>query len=292
MYSPRSDEPIYLFSGLNGWLGQTAFRSLIETGLVKKSQIYNLARPEQSGSFEILKNSVIDTYIPMAFPPRDKFNMMGEALYELTCQSLLNRDIEVIRNNSIENLILISSGEVSNMRRTDELDYKRYASGKKRQEEIFAELCEKTGINLTICRVYSVTSRNITNFDSFAFANFVKSALLGDDINIKSQRLVYRKYVDFEQLFEALFRTRNLQKSRFLESSGELIEIRELAKLIVNSLNSNSRISCKEPVEDPEEYFSNSLQDYTLMKKLGINPLKLNQQLRNVVEAFTFPHVS
>jgi hypothetical protein len=67
----------------------------------------------------------------------------------------------------------------------------------------------------------------------------VRNALNSELITIQSKGLVLRSYVDFKQLFKALLQDIS---PTVVSSSGEIIEIRELAKLVIETLNSKSQL--------------------------------------------------
>lgn len=271
-----------LFTGLSGWLGRTAERVLTLNLGIKTSQIEYIPSIANGDIKFRSEEKSYDSFVPLAFPPRDYYWKVSDDEYKSIAKRIIDRDKLILQSNNFKSVILISSGEVSEKAIRRSPDYKSYRDLKKYQEETLYDICSHKEVNLSICRVYSVTSKEISNFTSFAFSNFVDLASKNLPIKINNPGLVYRKYLDFGQLFEVLYKNRKVSKFEMLESSGELIEIRDLAKIVIETLNSSSILEHKNSSLEVENYFSESSTDYDLYRKYGIQPFNLKQQIKNV----------
>jgi len=75
-----------------------------------------------------------------------------------------------------------------------------------------------------------------------------------------------------------------LQKDLILDTGGELIEIRELAKLVIECLGSSSKLNFSEVLDDKSSdfYFSESNQYEQLLKDLTKqDSLTIKEQIYN-----------
>ena len=75
-------------------------------------------------------------------------------------------------------------------------------------------------------------------------------------------------------------------KSAFFDSGGELIELRQLAIRVVNTLNSKSEISSQEVTDQAADTYYSKSDDYEKLFASHVNsyPLTLDQQIQITAE--------
>jgi nucleoside-diphosphate-sugar epimerase len=280
-------------TGASGWLGRSAIMALRSVYGEKILESVRLFGRDASSiqlvdglslpisPYSKLLTEEFSIYIPLAFATREKFHVHGSVRYQEMNLNIIKQDQEFIRANTGLTTILISSGVVNGLSDSQKLDnsYASYAQLKKMQEDVYKE-ASRNDSRVKICRLYSCTSKDLLKTEGYLFSSIVRSALLDEPIIINSSSRVIRNYVDLRQLFAALIRTRD---QCLINSGGPKIEIRDLANLIVQTLNSNSKIQFP-------PYNSNSPSNHYAapdesMKKMydevGLTEISLEEQILN-----------
>ena len=107
---------------------------------------------------------------------------------------------------------------------------------------------------------------------------------------INSNFQVKRRYCDVDQLIDLLLALSSENKSVCFDSGGPLVELHELARIVKETLNSNSRIVSKQFDKDstPDNYFSDSKYFEMLIEQsLKQDPLSIEAQIIKTAKNFT-----
>ena len=128
-----------------------------------------------------------------------------------------------------------------------------YAVAKRYSEAAIKELGAKN-MNVVIARCFSFIGRYLPRDQHFAIGNFIEDGIKEKDIDVKSERLVYRSYMHSDDLVDWLLTLAvNSDQSCPIYNVGsdEAIEIRDLANIFSEifhvgvvslKLNQNSKI--------------------------------------------------
>jgi nucleoside-diphosphate-sugar epimerase len=116
-----------------------------------------------------------------------------------------------------------------------------YAAQKRLYESKISEIAESLGVDISVARVWSVTGSYVTKPDSFAFTDLISQAKLGQ-IDIRSNHLIYRRYCSVEDVLAIAMIPEVPGRNTVFDTGGELVELGELAKLIVEIVNPNAEI--------------------------------------------------
>ena len=286
-------------TGSTGWLGRSANAAILQ--LIKSGHDLHVenysSKPAdvclidgfqyRTKTYDQLNNSIFDLYIPLGFPTQEKYQILGKNEYKLSIDLLVERDIKSILNNPLAKVLLISSGVVNQLSESQSTNYgyEFYAKMKVMQEEY---LTESVGVdNLSVCYLYSCTSKDIRDFNSYAFSSMVKKAIYNENIHISNALPVIRKYVDLRELFTVMLLEILSGKTFRISSGGQKIEIGELANLIVKVTNSSSKISRATQGSDAKSdlYYSEDACFEELFQAHNFRYSNLNAQLENVIAA-------
>lgn len=284
-------------TGSSGWLARSLFFSIENLNLQgfdldvnfysRESKKVQLAdgRTILTKPIEQIRNSHFDLYIPLAFLTREKYSSLGEKVYEDENRRIIQKDVYICETQEEPKVLLISSGVVKHPSALQIANpsFMSYAKLKKQQEEVFKSIIRTE--NLNVCYLYSCTSRDMTNI-GYAFSSIVMKALNNEQIHINSYKKVLRKYVDLRQLFEVMIRSIASGNQFTISSGGELIEIQDLANLIVSELDSESIISRSEiDIGHDDDYFSKDNSMESLFSENKMNVIGIRDQIRNVSSA-------
>lgn len=147
------------------------------------------------------------------------------------------------------------------------------SSGKRAAEFIFSETCRAAGVSFCIARCFSFIGAGLPHDIHYAISNFIVSAINNQDINIISDGKAIRSYLDMRDFIVWLGLLLSQKKDHNLYNIGSSnpITILDLAKLIVQTLSSKSKINILGEVpyaigNRPRQYYLPSierfLQDY------------------------------
>jgi nucleoside-diphosphate-sugar epimerase len=116
---------------------------------------------------------------------------------------------------------------------------KSYAYAKRDSEVAIRELGKK-GINVSIARCFSFVGKYLPRDQHFAMGNFIANGKNGTDIEVKTDRLVFRSYMNADDLVEWLLTIADNSKPTcpvYNVASDKEIEIRELANIASQIFN-------------------------------------------------------
>lgn len=120
---------------------------------------------------------------------------------------------------------------------------KSYAYAKRNSEIAIKELGEKD-INVSIARCFSFVGKYLPRDQHFAIGNFIADGNNGNDIEVKTDRLVFRSYMSADDLVEWLLTIADNSKKTcpiYNVASDKEIEIRELANVVSQIFNVNTK---------------------------------------------------
>mgnify|MGYP006163506731 CR=1 FL=1 len=121
-------------------------------------------------------------------------------------------------------------------------DMKRsYAYAKRDSETVIQKLGEEN-INIAIARCFSFVGKYLPRNQHFAIGNFIDNGTNGNEIEVKSEKLVYRSYMYADDLVDwllAIAVTANPKCPTYNVGSDKEIEIRELANINSQIFNVN-----------------------------------------------------
>jgi hypothetical protein len=133
-----------------------------------------------------------------------------------------------------------------------------------------------------INRLWGLSGSDVKNIEPYALYEFIKKAQENSTIEIQSKNLVFRRYVNDRQLMRLLLKLGLASESHLFDSGGPLIEVEDLARLVVRTLNSKSNISKRniDPQVVKDEYYpKNSKFEEIFALNMSETLLSLEEQI-------------
>jgi nucleoside-diphosphate-sugar epimerase len=263
-----------VISGIRGWLGNSAVNVLLKDFSIKPSQIVGIG--SQRGLVKIGVNSYevktwedlslgiknVELFLHFGFLTKDKVETIPFEEYVAKNKAITNQALEFINIYSPSAVVNVSSGAVFNAptfrELTNDLSNNPYGFLKLEEENKLQELCAEKNIGIVINRLWGLSGSDVKNKEPYALYEFINKAQKNEPIEINSKNLVFRRYVHDRQLMRLLLKLAFESETILFDSGGQLIEIEELAKLVVSVLNSKSNISKRnlDPKAIKDEYHS------------------------------------
>jgi UDP-glucuronate decarboxylase len=288
-----------LVTGATGWLGQASLQAIKKVmPEVKSEDLYLYASRERAhvvpsfGEIQVhgLKSNIflpknVDLFISLALKTRDYSFKIGEKEYLKSNMEIVARNLELINSTNPIDIILISSGVVSNyLEGKQALD--PYTEIKLLEEKLFNEYAKQNNSRLIILRLWGATGELMTEPLKYAIGNLIFQAETSNKIIINSRNEVFRKYSDATQIFEVLLHALQLNYSGTLNSGGTVVEIGLLAELIAKIYDKPIEIvRTREVGSAPDDYVPTDSKFNELAGKVGIDLLSLEDQISLTVKS-------
>jgi nucleoside-diphosphate-sugar epimerase len=287
-----------VITGAAGWLGRSLINVLVEIlgqDCLNQLELYGSRErwiKLQSGKNLFIRNlssfnsaGDIELFAPFAFMTQEKMNSQSKESYIQANEYLINCHQKIIESSSINSAITFSSGIVSfepfTLNRPD--SFWTYRDLKRVEEDRYLELFSRHGVIYSSCRLFSISGSEMKDPLKYALGNLISQAVLEKKIVVESPILVYRKYVDAEQLCRILFLLTTSGRNTFFESSGEKIEVGSLANLVAEHFSiSSDKVSVPEKRENiSDEYFSVDPSMEEFFAKYGLDRFDIKTQIGN-----------
>jgi nucleoside-diphosphate-sugar epimerase len=286
-----------VITGASGWIGRSVVKTLIRiygTDILEKTELYGTSSRElklTSGiTINVRKLQTISTsgkinlFVPLAFQTQDKLNEMSKLEYIQKNKDLIDLHSKIIQDHAIERAVFFSSGIVAmtpdDLERTE--SYWVYKELKTLEENVFFENFSKQSTNVAACRLFSVSGSEMQDPKKYALGDFLLCAMAKRRITLNSQKKIYRKYVDIEDICESLIKETNNKSVTLIESGGTKLTLLELARNVsqIFELGEEFLAEVDESNLESDHYYSTSLGMEDLFAKHSIHALNLEQQIR------------
>jgi nucleoside-diphosphate-sugar epimerase len=240
-----------LVTGAAGWFGRTAIAMTRKVGvdlLATGSKDQNIDIDGQGQAVQAQGLDAISAFKPTvvidtAFVTRERLSVLGHKTYVETNQKLIDDSLAIAALPSVKKYIGFSSGATMHLagHTSFSLEENPYAAQKRIYESKISEMAAELQSNISVARVWSVTGSYCTKPDSFAFTDLIAQAKVGL-IEIKAKHLVFRRYCAIEDVLALAMLPSPTVSDPFFDTGGDLIEIGDLAKLVVELVNPNAEI--------------------------------------------------
>jgi len=292
----RSDDRV-LVTGAGGWFGRTGIAmtrvaglELLATGSKDQQiEIDGETQMVHSQNLEIISAFKPTVVIDTAFATREMLLVLGHKAYVETNQKLIDQSLAIAGMTSVRKYIGFSSGVTVHLagQNSYSLEENPYAAQKRVYENRLWELADSLKIDASIARVWSVTGCYVTKgAPAFAFTDLIAQAKSGL-IEIMAKHFVYRRYCAIEDVLALCLLPRVSESSIVLDTGGDLIELSELAKLVVDLINPQAEISREvDPGLPTDDYHSDAKDWDALQKSVGLPLDSISKQIIRVAEGF------
>lgn len=277
-----------LISGPRSWIGLNLLRLLapyISRGLVSVDTISRNVEPIKGVSGLRTKYSwanppldkTYEFFFHFASPHKPNLDLYREFRQEVA--SLNELTVRLLEQNSFETIFFSSSGaaeKYGGFLGTDSLN-NPYGFSKLHFEHLLKEECEKTGSNLSICRIYSISGAYCPRPKDFALSSMILDYFNNRRISIKSPFPILRQYIDVTDLLQTWAFVSEKSKFTNVNSGGDLVDLVSLKNSIYDYFGQPSETSdtlLDTPGADSYFNSSNTLREQILPISWNFKTLK------------------
>ena len=281
-----------LVTGASGWFGRTAIAMTREAGLEllatgskdQRIEIDGQSQRVHSQSLEIISAFRPTVVVDTAFVTRERLPVLGHKAYVEANQKIIDQSLAIAAMPSVKKYIGFSSGASVHLAGHTSLSLEEnpYAAQKRIYESKISGIAESLQSDISVARVWSVTGSYCTKPESFAFTDLVAQAKLGL-IEIKAKHLVYRRYCAIEDVLALAIIPNERGSYSVFNTGGDLIEIGDLAKLVVELVNPNADIRRQiDPELASDDYYSDSKDWDELLQSADLVKDSISQQVTRI----------
>jgi nucleoside-diphosphate-sugar epimerase len=238
----------------------------------------------QTQSLEIIFSFEPTVVIDTAFVTRERLPFLGHKAYVETNQRIIDQSLAIAALPSVRKYIGFSSGATMHLagHTSFSLEENPYAAQKRIYERKISEIAMGVQSDISVARVWSVTGSYCTKPQAFAFTDLISQAKLGL-IELKAKHLVYRRYCALEDVLAIAMLPTAPGSNPIFNTGGDLIEIGELAKIVVDLVNPNAEIRRQIDPELPlDDYHSDSKDWVELLQSADLVNDSISDQVTRV----------
>jgi nucleoside-diphosphate-sugar epimerase len=300
MTSKKSSE--IFVSGASGWLGKELISLINQKRLIDLStndlrlfssngrsiKLIN-SKEYLTSSFEVNQFEIepknLEGYIHLAFLTRDKLKTLNFNDFIRINLELISKACQIIERNKPKWVVVVSSGAILDRESGEiesDVEKNPYGFCKRIEELLLADAAKRVGANIVIGRLWGASGEQMPPNLEYALSDFIESARLKNEIQIKSGGEVFRRYVDAGEFMEVLVKLAISGESRLLDSGGVVIEIGELSQLVAGHFPGTS-VSRSKSLTDVDDYYPKEQDFNDLAKELGIQLRTIKEQVARTV---------
>lgn len=300
MTSNKSSE--IFVSGASGWLGKELISLINQKRLIDFStndlrlfssngrsiKLIN-SKEYLTSSFEVNQFEIepknLEGYIHLAFLTRDKLKTLNFNDFIRINLELISKACQIIERNKPKWVVVVSSGAILDRESGEiesDVEKNPYGFCKRIEELLLADAAKRVGANIVIGRLWGASGEQMPPNLEYALSDFIESARLKNEIQIKSGGEVFRRYVDAGEFMEVLVKLAISGESRLLDSGGVVIEIGELSQLVAGHFPGTS-VSRSKSLTDVDDYYPKEQDFNDLAKELGIQLRTIKEQVARTV---------
>ena len=203
-----------------------------------------IARPinvlrDNAGTQSMIDTVVIDCEIEgifhYAFLTRDHLSKLGFEKYVTTNTNILELMSEALPSLKYRWLVAISSGaiyEPITRKLSEDINTNPYGFLKIFEENSLKKISGDHGSNCVIGRLWASSGSLMPLDRKYALSDFIYQGVTSNQILVNSSHEVWRRYIDAQDFISVLHRMAIEGLNQTIDSSGELIEIGDLASKI------------------------------------------------------------
>lgn len=287
------DSDRVVITGATGWMGREVLDRLARTRpeiqvLPIASRARSLEIGDRTHQVHAWSHAYIAEWRPtiavhLAFLTREAESTMSTAEYERRNRELTESAVHLFSIPELRAAVIASSGAA--IRPKGQI----YGELKARDEQVFTELGNRTGVPTVISRIWSVSGAFCTKPNLFALFDLIEQTRHRPSVHIRARSEVWRRYVDAGEFLEICVSAAGAEASEVIDSAGPLVEIEHLAHVIQDVLGEKRAIVREMVTQPPDRYFTDSHNMESWSERLGLPLASLTEQVRRSAQVVTSP---
>ena len=273
-----------VITGATGWMGREVLDRLARTRPeIQVLPIASRGRMVETGNrtYQVHEwsHASISEWRPtiavhLAFLTREAESTMSTAEYERRNLRLTEAAAHLYSIPDLRAAVIASSGAAIQAKE------QIYGDLKARDEEVFTELSNRTGLPTVISRIWSVSGAFCTKPDLFALFDLIEQTRNRSRVHIRAKSEVWRRYVDAGEFLEVCISAAGVGANEIIDSAGPLVEIEYLAHVIQEALGEKKQIVRESLTQPTDRYFTDSQTMELWSQRLGIPLAPLTDQIK------------
>ncbi len=297
----------FVVTGASGWFGRVTLDLLAAlfgpkkfgervTGFASRARVCDVAGV---GPVHLQPTSLLPQLAPrpthlvhFGYLTKERVAELGVAEYVRASVELTATVVGVVEAWRPRALVFASSGAaLRDGRPVADLEGEPYGTMKHLDELALRQGCRDVGATSVVTRVFAAAGPHMTKPERYALGDLVRQALDGGPLTVRARHHVVRSYASVADivavaLAEALARPQG--RDVVFESGGEVLDLRDLAQLIVGIVQpDDARVVAD--VDDslpPDRYVSEAGGLEGLAARHGLPITPLDEQIRALVESW------
>ncbi len=279
-----------LVLGAGGWFGSTALALLGDarasgpllalTGRPRTLELASRSWVLEGWDWEQVERFAPSLVVNCAFLTRERVAELGHDRYLAENLLLSSRFLRVLTLPSVRGALTVSSGAAALPHAAPpDVELNPYGYLKWCEEILAAEVAAARSVALVVCRTWSVSGSLVTRPHDYAFSDLILQASAGR-VEIRAAHEVWRRYVGADDLLAVSLADALDGVSHRVESGGQLVELGELARAVVECVRPGSAIERPAPDgSDADRYHSDNRSWSERCARLGYVPATLEEQI-------------
>ena len=294
----KEDTSKVLISGATGWLGTESVARVLE-GKIDGITEQNLFLCSSDGRHLKLDSSIIlptvklqslsgengikdlEGLVHLAFLTKDKSADYGFSDYVAKNIELISAACEIIERDKPKWVVVVSSGAIidrNSLEVENNVVRNPYGFCKRIEEVLLSDAARKVGANIVIGRLWGGTGLHMPIKRAYAISDFIESFKESGAIRITSGGHVMRRYCDAGDFMEVLIKSAIRGDNTTVDSGGPIIELGDLAELIVSVTGKGSISRSAEPTA-VDDYYPRGMVFEELASSVGVPLMAISEQV-------------
>ncbi len=294
----RTENSKVLISGATGWLGTESVARVLEgkfDGIAEKDLVLcssdgrNLKLDPSIVMPTVQLQSLsgdkgikdLEGFIHLAFLTKDKSAEYSFSDYVAKNIALISSACEIIERDKPKWVVVVSSGAIIDR---DSLEIENnvvrnpYGFCKRIEEVLISDAARKVGANIVIGRLWGGTGLHMPIKRAYAVSDFIETFKESGGITITSGGDVVRRYCDAGDFMEVLIKSAIRGDNTTVDSGGPIIELGELAELLISLTGAGSISRSPEP-SAVDDYYPRGMEFEELAGSVGVPLHDISEQV-------------
>ena len=287
---------MYVVTGASGWMGRTTLeylKNVVHVDLQSEVKCFSSSTREirlsdgeclQSESLDLIKSLDCDLegVFHFAFLTRDHLSNLGFEKYVTTNGAILELMSKALRRLKYRWIVAVSSGAVydpATGQLSEDITKNPYGYLKISEENLLKNLSGNVDANYVIGRLWASSGELMPLDRKYALSDFIYQGLTSNQIFVHSAHEVWRRYMDAENFISVLHMMAREGLNQTLDSSGELVEIGQLASKIGLVTTAEVVRSKSDPRSSPDLYYPEGFEMQRLAQVYGLKIKTMDEQI-------------